>query len=160
MFRRVLIAVDGSEHAYAALRRAAEVLKLSPLTHVAVVEVVPPVDPSIEYVPWVSPAQLEEAERKRAKADLEKALAILQEAGLEGTAVIKCRRHQADQGGHADHRGYQPGFGRDGVRRIISGGPLLPLERDHHPGAAVTEAERRHRTSGNPLYSAGGGEAE
>ncbi|MEW6770229.1 MAG: universal stress protein [Bacillota bacterium] len=89
MFRRVLVAIDGSEHAYAALRRAVEVLKLSPLTHVAVIEVVPPVDPSIEYVPWVSPAQLEDAERKRAKADLEKALAILQESGVEGAPVIK-----------------------------------------------------------------------
>uniref|UniRef100_A0A7C2I2J5 Universal stress protein n=1 Tax=Ammonifex degensii TaxID=42838 RepID=A0A7C2I2J5_9THEO len=89
MFRRVLVAIDGSEHAYAALRRAADVLKLSPLTHVAVIEVVPPVDPSIEYVPWVSPAQLEEAERKRAQADLDKALAILQEAGAEGTPLIR-----------------------------------------------------------------------
>lgn len=89
MFRRVLVAIDGSEHSYAALRRAVDVLKLSPITQVAVIEAVPPVDPSVEYVPWVSPTQLEEAERKRAKEDTEKALAILQEAGIQGTALIK-----------------------------------------------------------------------
>ncbi|RDV84190.1 universal stress protein [Ammonifex thiophilus] len=89
MFRRVLVAIDGSEHCYQALRRALEVLKFSPLTQVAVVEVVPPVDPSIEYVPWVTPQQLEEAARKRAAQDLEKALAILREAGIEGTSVIR-----------------------------------------------------------------------
>ncbi|MCL6559845.1 MAG: universal stress protein [Firmicutes bacterium] len=89
MFRRVLVAIDGSEHSYAALRRAVEVLKLSSLTQVAVLEVVPAVDPSIEYVPWATAKQLEEAEKKRAKADLNKALSILQEIGIEGTPVVK-----------------------------------------------------------------------
>lgn len=89
MFHRVLVAIDGSEHSYAALRRALEVLKLTPLTQVAIIEVVPPVDPSIEYLPWVSPAQLEEAARKRAQANLDRALAILKEAGIEGKPLIR-----------------------------------------------------------------------
>lgn len=89
MFHRVLVAIDGSEHSYAALRRALEVLKLTPLTQVAIIEVVPPVDPSIEYLPWVSPAQLEEAEKKRAQANLDRALAILKEAGIEGKPLIR-----------------------------------------------------------------------
>lgn len=89
MFHRVLVAIDGSEHSYAALRRAVEVLKLTPLTQVAVVEVVLPVDPSIEYLPWVSPAELEEAQKRRAQEHLEKALAILKEAGIEGKPMIR-----------------------------------------------------------------------
>ncbi|MEW6183606.1 MAG: universal stress protein [Bacillota bacterium] len=89
MFRRILGAIDGSENAYASLRRAVDVLKLSQLTQVAVIEVVPPADPSIVYVPWASAGELEAAEKKRAKGDLDKALAILQEAGIEGTPVVK-----------------------------------------------------------------------
>ncbi|RJX18420.1 MAG: universal stress protein [Ammonifex sp.] len=89
MFWRTLVAIDGSEHAYTALRKALEVLKLTPLARVAVLEVIPAVDPSFEYVPWTSRTQLEEAGRKRAKADLDRALAILRESGIEGTPLVR-----------------------------------------------------------------------
>ncbi|MGQ9497368.1 MAG: universal stress protein [Desulfotomaculales bacterium] len=89
MFRRILVAIDGSEHAYAALRQAIKLLNLNSLSQVGVLQVVPPLDPSLEYLPWSSRSQLEEAERKRARESLDKALAILREAGIEGTPLIR-----------------------------------------------------------------------
>lgn len=126
MFRRILIAIDGSDDAYTALRRAVEVLKLSPLAQVAVLEVVPPVDPSIEYMPWVSAVELEGAEKNRARGDVDKALAILQEAGIEGTPLIAIGNAAQEIVGAAKEGNYELiVMGRRGtnpLRELLLGG--------------------------------------
>lgn len=84
MYNKILVAVDGSENSLRAVAEGVKLAKGNPDARVALITVIPPVDPFFGYGPLITAQQVQEAEQSAADAVLAKAREVI---GRSGKAV-------------------------------------------------------------------------
>lgn len=86
--QKILVPVDGSENSLRALREGIKLARISGQAKLAILTVVPPVDPTFEYGSWLTREQVEEAEKKAAEKILDQAEKVVQEEGYQADRVV------------------------------------------------------------------------